>query len=93
MERLKMNIQLFADDKSEETPKTDSEEKTPNPIDDIRANYEARISALEQKNKELQEKVNDYSAFLKTAPIVKQEPKKSSDDLISNLIKGGRFNG
>ena len=96
--KFNFNIQLFADEKeksdSENPPKeTSSEKKEPNPYDDLIKGYQDREKGYQEEIVKLKQQVKDYSDFLKSTPLKTEEPKKSSDELISNLIKGGRYNG
>ena len=90
---FKINIQLFADESEKDTSQEQKtpENTEPNPLEDIKKNYEDRINKLEAQNIKLQQQVKDYSDFLKTAPLKTEQPKKASQDIISEIIKGGRF--
>ena len=92
------NIQLFADEKGksdgENPPKeTSSETQEQSPYNDLIKGYQDREKNMQEEIVKLKQQVKDYSDFLKSTPLKTEEPKKSSDELISNLIKGGRYNG
>lgn len=86
-----IKIQLFADeeggDKGQETPPEES------PYKDLIQGYQDRETALKEEVAKLKQQVKDYSDFLKTTPMSTKKEQKSSEELISNLIKGGRYNG
>lgn len=92
------NIQLFADEKKEsnsENPpqETNSDAQEQSPYNDLIKGYQDREKNMQEEIVKLKQQVKDYSDFLKSTPLKTEEPKKSSDELISNLIKGGRYNG
>lgn len=96
MKNFKFNIQLFADEKnksdSENPPnETDSTKEESTPYSDLIKGYQEREKVYQERMAKLEQQVKDYSDFLKTTPLKTEEPKKSSEELISNLIKGGRY--